>query len=43
MLRGPGRRQRRCACGEAAADCGGAALDWLVIHEGGHCPTKWAS
>ncbi len=42
MLRGPGRRQRRCTCGETAADCPiwGPALDWLVTHEEWSLPDK---
>ena len=42
VLRGPGRWQRRCTCGETAADCPiwGPALDWLVTHEGLSLPDK---
>ncbi len=42
VLRGPGRRQRRCTCGETAEDCPiwGPALDWLVTHEEWSLPDK---
>lgn len=42
VLRGPGRRQRRCTCGETAAECPiwGPALDWLVTHEEWSLPDK---